>query len=149
MIHTLFFFLSYSSMEIAPTPARKLLYGGIKGNHVGDTCGKYRGKSVEITDLDGDAVGKVYGVEGSDVGNYMGFYFFYLLALVPAVLVVLFLPVSYLSRFLCLFFFSFLDQGTVKTTKEGRVVVGWGDRDICDRCITQHRRYAEACDTGG
>ena len=71
------------------------------------------------------------GIKGSnDVGGYMGFIFFYLSALVHAVLAVLFLPVSCLSRFLCLCFFSFLDQGTVKTTKEGRVVVGWGDRDI-------------------
>ena len=65
-------------------------------------------KVWEITDLDGDTVRKVYGVKGSsDVGRYMGFYFFYLSALVHAVLAVLFLPVSCLSRFLCLFFLFF------------------------------------------
>ena len=67
-------------------------------------------KVWEITDLDGDAVRKVYGVKGSsDVGHYIGFLFFYLSALVHAVLALLFLPVSCLSRFLCHFFFSFLD----------------------------------------
>ena len=86
---------------------------------------------MEITDLDGDAVGKVSGVEASDAGHYMDFYFF-----ICQLLFMLFLLCfSYLFPvcldFYVFFFFPFLDQGTVKTTKEGRVVVGWGERDNC------------------
>ena len=100
--------------------------GHNRGNRVEDT----EEKVWEITDLNGDAVGKVYGVEGSDVERYMGFYYFFLSVSSCSCCSCCAFLTCFLSVSISMSFFSFLDQGTVKTPKEGRVVVGWGDRDI-------------------